>query len=614
MESFKIFFLIFCISVFNKHYAQKVNSSLLLKTDSETTVLINKYFTSPDNPEQKIIVLLKESRNPGHDFSSSLKKMSVALALEKYVSYPCKATFDLNSFMGDIFRDINIPFAISYYEKAITIGLNTTEKVDLFNVYNILAGLYYRINDHSNVINNYTKALNEVKGINLSSVSSVNNNIGWYYSQIGSNDSAMAYYQKAKKYSEMKGRDDELYSSILENIAKIDEINGNYENALKIYSFNERFYLNHRGISFFIRNKVRMLIVQSLAGKAVRNSIDSLTKVIDANINDVVEKDALKYYQFCYAYFIKIDDSKFADIYIKRYLNLKEFIMKKDIEKANSLSNALLNVQNLNFQGDYEIHKLALETANQTSKKNRIIAILFFLSAVLMFMVFVFYKKKKKKELEMTKKMGEAGLKSKDLEAKAMKADLENVRLQAEAEIFKKDMERKVAESEFEKERVLVKQEIANKDHKSKVMEKELELKKKDLTNVILHHTHTYESNQEMIEKLEQASRNDDLGGSVKYLLNDLKSKNHIADRFSSFQNNIDHLNTEFYQKLKQKFPNLTKAETELCGFILINLSNKDISILKNVEASSVKMSKTRLRKKLGINPDEDLLNFIQKI
>ena len=73
-------------------------------------------------------------------------------------------------------------------------------------------------------------------------------------------------------------------------------------------------------------------------------------------------------------------------------------------------------------------------------------------------------------------------------------------------------------------------------------------------------------------------------------------------------------VNTEFYHNLIRQFPTLTKSEVDLCGLLKLNLSNKEISALKNVSPDSVKMARNRLRKKIGIQPEEDIYAFISKI
>jgi hypothetical protein len=424
------------------------------------------------------------------------------------------------------------------------------------------------------------------------------------------------YLKKALSYYDPKTTDDDLYSNILENIARIEERNGNYKSALEIYRFNENFYRRQNMFPDFVGNRVNMMRAQNkLALGNIKQSIDSLSPLVDLNKNTISNNDVLRFYKFCYDYYIEKKDISNASLYHEKYNDYRELISKKDVEKLITLTKALLSVQSIAYRSEYEIYRHELEAAKESSNKNKVIASLFLISAVLIFITLFIYIQKRKKELEITRKVAAAELKAKELEAKAIKADLENARLQAEADIQKKEIERQHIVNEFERERLFAKTELETRDFENRAIQNELELKKKDLTNVILHNTQVYEANKEIISRLQEVSRNkSDISGALNSLLMDLKSQNQVADRLSSLQNNIDHLSTEFYTKLKARFPDLTKSEVELCGYILINLSTKDISILKNVETASVKMSKTRLRKKLGLSPDQDLEGLLKTI
>lgn len=612
-----LLFFLFGFFLFSTVYGQENEYPFSKNPDHSTQTLLIQYLSTTNYAKSKISKLLALSAKDDNtgDFSSRIEKIQIALILEKYVEVPCKATFDLNFVMGDIYREINLQYAIFYYNKAIGIGQKSKEPTALFTVQNVIAGLYLKMHDHKQVINSYNDAMKEAAKNGTVAISSVNNNIGWFYSRIGEDDSAMAYFNKARSFYCENTFDDDLYSNILENIAKVEERKGNNLEALKIYNFNDDFFRREKNMSHFFSNRLNILRTRlAMNDRGIEKSIDSLTNVVEKNSKSIDLHDVLRFYKFSFDYFISKNNSGKSGIFNKRYEQLKDTIIKRDLDKANALTSALLKVQSHNFKNEYDVYKTELQAAHDSSYKNKIIAFLFLISAVLIFLALVFFTQKRKKEFELAKKMAVASLRSKELEAKAIKVDLENARLNSEAQMQKKDMERKLIENEFERERIIAKAELENRDLERRAIQNELELKKKDLTHVILLNNQVYESNKEMIERLQDISSKDDIQKSLKNLLADLKAKNQVGERLSALQNNINHLNTEFYQKLKLKFPDLTKTEIELCGYILINISSKDIALLKNVEPASVKMSKTRLRKKLGINPATDLLNFIKII
>jgi len=71
----------------------------------------------------------------------------------------------------------------------------------------------------------------------------------------------------------------------------------------------------------------------------------------------------------------------------------------------------------------------------------------------------------------------------------------------------------------------------------------------------------------------------------------------------------------EYYDRLFNKFPNLSPNELKLCAFLKLNMSTKDISELTGKSLNSIEIARTRLRKKLGIsNTKTNLISFISQI
>ncbi|MCT4645262.1 MAG: LuxR C-terminal-related transcriptional regulator, partial [Carboxylicivirga sp.] len=75
----------------------------------------------------------------------------------------------------------------------------------------------------------------------------------------------------------------------------------------------------------------------------------------------------------------------------------------------------------------------------------------------------------------------------------------------------------------------------------------------------------------------------------------------------------IDQVNSEFEEKLKERFPKLTKSEIEILGYIKLKLSTKEIANTRKVSPTTVKVTKHRINKKLaeeGTSIDELMLDL----
>ena len=77
------------------------------------------------------------------------------------------------------------------------------------------------------------------------------------------------------------------------------------------------------------------------------------------------------------------------------------------------------------------------------------------------------------------------------------------------------------------------------------------------------------------------------------------------------FQTNFDRIHEGFFRKLKATYPDLTANDLKLCAFLRLNLSTKDIAHLMNISVRGVEMGRYRVRKKLNISSEENLVEFM---
>lgn len=81
-----------------------------------------------------------------------------------------------------------------------------------------------------------------------------------------------------------------------------------------------------------------------------------------------------------------------------------------------------------------------------------------------------------------------------------------------------------------------------------------------------------------------------------------------------TFEIQMDELHQDFFKKLKEKFPGLSIYDLRLCAYLKIGLNSREIADLLNVQPSSAYISRSRLRKKLHLNNDEDLYQVLNKL
>jgi len=124
------------------------------------------------------------------------------------------------------------------------------------------------------------------------------------------------------------------------------------------------------------------------------------------------------------------------------------------------------------------------------------------------------------------------------------------------------------------------------------------------------------EKNRVLLSLKEKFERIQKEPGLVKIMLNEINRilESSIDTEVNAFEIQIDELHQEFYRKLKTSYPGLSNHDLRLCAYLKIGLNSKEIADILNILPSSAFISRSRLRKKLNINADEDLYEFLNSI
>ena len=90
--------------------------------------------------------------------------------------------------------------------------------------------------------------------------------------------------------------------------------------------------------------------------------------------------------------------------------------------------------------------------------------------------------------------------------------------------------------------------------------------------------------------------------------------KSITQDTWTEFEVRFQEVHVDFYNSLSRQFPDLTPNELRLCAFLRLNMTSKEISSITFQSSESLKTARYRLRKKLGLDRDENLIAFLTKL
>jgi len=382
---------------------------------------------------------------------------------------------------------------------------------------------------------------------------------------LGYQDSAMLYFKKAdsliklsyplsKSWAHFEG-------SVLDNMANYYEFIGDYKSTIPIYLSNTKLYENKR-----IKRIPRFFN----AGNSLANSYIEINMLSEAFsvLQFIRKKELAKDYP------LEAENKIYWNKTISKYYDRmgNKTLALKHSQVALVLTTET-NIQKIKLQNTYShyLHKFsmarnkqriilknkALIKEKETSRLRMLLIILVvFIALSFVISLYIFYRNNRKMLTERA------------------------TRIKSEKEI----------------------------------VDLKLEFQKKDLIDITLSLLQKQEwatiLNSQIRLILE--SRGNKRALEFKKLQQQIKNQTLLNNELAIFEQNIDILNTEYYLKLQTQFPNLSKSESQLFSFIKLKLDSYQIAQLKNIEHSSIKVLRHRLKSKLGLDKSQNLDHFVQ--
>jgi tetratricopeptide (TPR) repeat protein len=150
------------------------------------------------------------------------------------------------------------------------------------------------------------------------------------------------------------------------------------------------------------------------------------------------------------------------------------------------------------------------------------------------------------------------------------------------------------------------------REKQEEIYKQEIAHKKKELTSQTLHLVQKNTFIQELMENLENIKNSPEkFKMEFRRIVMLLKKENASDKDWEVFKTYFAEVHNDFDQKLKTIYQDISEKEIRLAAFLRMNLTTKEIAATLNVLPDSILKSKYRLKKKLGLDKDMDLSNFL---
>jgi tetratricopeptide (TPR) repeat protein len=162
----------------------------------------------------------------------------------------------------------------------------------------------------------------------------------------------------------------------------------------------------------------------------------------------------------------------------------------------------------------------------------------------------------------------------------------------------------------------LVQAELKNRELEEANLKQALEIKNRELSTHILQIVQKNKALEELKTRLEGLIKDDkrDQRKQIKKLVQQINESFTNDRNWEDFNAVFEHVHQSFFDKLKAHSDQLTSHDIRLISLMKMNLPSTEVATLLGISPDSLRVTRYRLRKKLGLKQGENLTAFIQAL
>lgn len=119
---------------------------------------------------------------------------------------------------------------------------------------------------------------------------------------------------------------------------------------------------------------------------------------------------------------------------------------------------------------------------------------------------------------------------------------------------------------------------------------------------------------QQELEKTLEKKTTAEIREDIRRISRMLQYDAALDNDWEQFAYHFDQVYGDFLKRLRERYPQLSTHDYRLCAYLRLNLSTKEIAHLLNISVRGVEGSRYRLRKKLDLPGDENLVEFMMNV
>jgi ligand-binding sensor domain-containing protein/DNA-binding CsgD family transcriptional regulator len=150
---------------------------------------------------------------------------------------------------------------------------------------------------------------------------------------------------------------------------------------------------------------------------------------------------------------------------------------------------------------------------------------------------------------------------------------------------------------------------LRNEKLQSEKIQKDKELA--NTTMQIIQNSKTLVGIKNDLRRISKELGSNQASGQIESIIRKINKTIDTDNQWKVFETHFENVHEEFLQRLKENHPTLTPNDRKLCAYLRLNISSKEIANLMNISVRGVEICRYRLRKKLDLEHDKNLTDFI---
>lgn len=511
------------------------------------------------------------------DYKTAATNFSESLKLRRRISDSAGMANNLMNLGGISYYLGSFSEATDYYYRALRIA-NELKNTDhsalaLMNLSNV----HTRQNNHSKAIEYLVQALEYYRSSgSRKSESDVLLNLGITYYKMGEIKKAENVYLESLKIKEELGNDFSGMMKLYNNLGMIAREYGDDNKAME-------YYASTLDLSRQINDKHTEAIALSNLGarmmvKGDTASLPLLLESLELTQGLGFKKLLLNIYDNLQQYYSKFGDYQKAYYYALNYQAMNDTLFNEE---------SAAKIIELQTKYDTEMkekeNEILRNQANILQLRILVLAISVIAIIIIAFSIILLF----------------------GLKRKALKQSLEL--MEKENKLNRLEFEKQEKETRHLQEVVFAEEQI------NKLQRRQLQDKNKELTTSTLQIINKNEALSHIREIAAKALKDDECDGKtcIQQLIREVDANINLHEQWETFKMHFESVHTGFFTRLLEKYPTLTQNELKLCAYLRMNLSSKEIARMLNISIESGNTKRYRLRKKLQLENDKNLVAFL---